>query len=216
MRNWTLTIAICACALLLALLMSISVCGTQELRTWLKDYGGVLSAALAAAVTAVYVVLTHQHLKLVQQMYRFQFGAGIRMELVQEDRDLPPTFRILDAYNYPETYVRAALPHRLATDLELDDRVQSSLRYEIVRIYNERDNPIYELSLSLALDHGSEKRVFAYKHPEFIGGKQMVEIGVWPVDNMPNYTLTVNGSYGDAVGTFRLQSAEVTRDEQDA
>lgn len=90
--------------------------------------------------------------------------------------------------------------------------MQASIRYEMLRIYNERDNPIRHLHLRVVLRHrGFEKAVFNYTHTDPIAAKDRIEIGIWPVENMPNYHLTIGGTYTDAIGTFKLPRQEVDR-----
>lgn len=215
MRNRGLPLAVLIVTALITALIVATLRGTPDTKKWLIDYGALLSAAIAAAVTAVYVVITQQHLQVAQQMYRYQFGAGTRVELVQEELELPPEFRVREAYSYPGEYIRNALPHRQNEDLTSDERVQTTLIYEIIRVHNERDNPIHQLTIEVVLRHsGCRKRSFIYHHAHSIPGKAILDIGVWTVENMPNYILKVSGDYQDAVGKFKLTPVEVTRDEQ--
>lgn len=200
---------------LLGALISGTVFGPEPLRTWLRDYGILTSALLAAAITCVYVVITHEQLRSMRKMLQLQFGAGLtgpKVEIHQVDRESPPSFRIEEAYKYPAEYRGRALPHEKTEGPERQSRkIEKTVRYETIRVSNRSEQPIHKLSLRVRLIHDAVDREFSYEHPDRIEAKGSIDIGVWPVKSMPRYRLCVSGTYEDAIGERPLMACEETR-----
>ena len=213
-RPALLRIVGCWVVLLVALVWS-SVSGPEPLKTWLRDYGILTSALVAAAITCVYVVITHEQLRSMSKMMQLQFGAGLRgpkVEIRQVDRESPPSFRIEDAYKYPAEYRSRALPHDTTeASKHQPGKIDKTVKYEIISVSNRSEQPILKLSLCVHLSHDAVDREFSYEHADRIEAKDSIDIGVWPVKSMPRYRLAVSGTYEDAVGEFSLMPCKETR-----
>ena len=214
-RTIPITIVCVLWGLALAALVCLTFWGGEATQAWLLQYGVLVSAMLAAAITSIYVVFTYEQMRAAQMNLKVQYGAGIsgpRVDLVQEDRDRPPGPRIPDAYQYPAEYRRRALPHRADPQSEPNHvEVSGQARYEMIRVANRSQNTIEKVSLILTLEHDRVKKTFEYEHADPIEPRTKIEIAVWPVQDMPTYRLHVAGSYVDAIGSADLEPCEVQR-----
>ena len=182
--------------------------GPEALQTWARDHASVLSALLVAAITSIYVGITREQLNAQRQLLQLEFGAGAygpSIELLRIKLDIPPAIRIDDSYEYPNEYMRTAIPN--VGEQPLD----ATTEYEVIRIKNRGKNPIANVSLSLRVIHDRKKKLFSYCHSEQIGPGEQIDISIWPTKFMPKYKLVVQGEYTDAVGGFPLAPQEVER-----
>ncbi len=199
----------------LVVLISASILGPASVQNWIREFGAVIAACLAGLITAIYVVITEDQRRLTEKMLRLQFGAGAPgpvVEIKTVPRTRPPQLRVPEAYQYPAEYTRSALPHA-ATERTSpsDDEIERETEYEMLLITNRSKNEIFRIELNLHLCHGAVKRDFRFEYPNTVGPGELVEIGVWPIENMPCYSLTVQTQYTDTVGIYKVPPVEVKR-----
>jgi hypothetical protein len=151
---------------------------------------------------------------MTRNLLQLQFGAGVHgpsIEVVQLNMPSPPRFRVDKAYDYPGLYKRKVLPHDETTN-ELDSKsIASTTKYEVIVLKNESEHRISRLQLRIRLDHEGAAVPFEHTHPEPLPANQTVQIALWPVQYMPNYRLSIEGSYVDDVGKFPLKECKVIR-----